>query len=171
MAAFLHQRRGYPICVSDDSRSAPSVTLQVELPATPESAARARAAVFAEDHLAADTLENVLVVVSELFANSVRHAGLGPDDTVSVHVTYLPHQVRVAVTDRGVGFDRGRVMQIPPSPRGGFGLRIVDHVAERWGTAPESGTAWAEIARPSPLGGGNTVRADSRGAPAGNGPA
>ena len=120
-------------------------SLWLELPARPQSVAAARAGVADLDSLDERTREAVLIVVSELVTNAVRHAGLTSAESVIVRASRLADRVRVEVVDNGPGFDRDRVAEIPPSVHGGFGLRLVEQLAERWGVAPDTGTVWAEI--------------------------
>lgn len=81
--------------------------------------------------------EDVLLVVSELVSNSVRH---GDCDAVDVKVEAEDDYVRVEVTDDGEGFDL-------ESPRGeGLGLFLVDKLARSWGVVDDGRfTVWAEI--------------------------
>ena len=81
--------------------------------------------------------EDVLLVVSELISNSVRHSHSTEIDlTVSAHDGHI----RVEVSDDGPGFT-------PDTPRGdGLGLTIVEKLAERWGlVSGERFTVWAEL--------------------------
>ncbi|HEU4895478.1 MAG TPA: ATP-binding protein [Acidimicrobiia bacterium] len=83
--------------------------------------------------------DDVVLVVSELVSNSVRH---GASEGIDVKVTNRNGRVRVEVTDDGPGFDAS-------APRGeGLGLTIVERLADRWGMQ-DSGqrfTVWAELA-------------------------
>lgn len=82
--------------------------------------------------------EDVLLVVSELVSNSVRH---GSSDDIGVKVTSRGGQIRVEVTDEGPGFDVN-------DPRGeGLGLAIVEKLADRWGMRDgrQKFTVWAEL--------------------------
>jgi anti-sigma regulatory factor (Ser/Thr protein kinase) len=74
-----------------------------------------------------------VLLVSELFSNSLRHSGSGgPGGTVAVTVTCGGGVVRVEVTDRsGPG-----VPALRPGDgvaEGGRGLLLVAGLAERWG--------------------------------------
>lgn len=81
--------------------------------------------------------EDVLLVVSELVSNSVRH---GACDAVDVKVEAVDDYVRVEVTDDGEGFEL-------EAPRGeGLGLFLVDQLSRSWGVVNDGRfTVWAEI--------------------------
>jgi len=83
--------------------------------------------------------DDVLLLVSELVTNSVRHSGSGKID---VRVSTADGHIRVEVSDSGPGFDVA-------DPRGdGLGIDIVAKLAERWGySSGERFTVWAELAR------------------------
>ena len=86
---------------------------------------------------------DLLVLVTELVTNAVRHAGLGPEDTVVLHLAAAAGVVRVEVCDGGPGFDpAGR----EPGPGGGFGLVLLRRLADRWGVDLRGGAcAWFEL--------------------------
>jgi len=82
--------------------------------------------------------EDVVLVVSELVANSVRH---GASSNIDVRVAAQTDRIRVEVTDNGPGFS-------VDDPRGeGLGLLIVDKLADRWGMEDggQKFTVWAEL--------------------------
>ena len=105
--------------------------LALELPVEPESAAAARRAVESNLSLEGETLETVKLLVSELVTNSVRHAGLPASAEIGLRVFAAEKLVRVEVTDAGPGFDPANRPE--PSEAGGWGLRLVDAMADRWG--------------------------------------
>jgi two-component sensor histidine kinase len=107
----------------------------------------ARRAVLAGDGIVpASVRPDILLLVTELVTNAVRHAGAGPKRPVRVELMRRPRRVRVEVTDSGPGFERGPE-EPSPNGSGGWGLVMVDRVADRWGIASESGTTcvWFEI--------------------------
>jgi anti-sigma regulatory factor (Ser/Thr protein kinase) len=117
----------------------------LDLPAQPRSAALARAGVAELRVADGAPRDALLIVVSELVTNAVRHAGMNPEALLTVSATLLSDRVRVEVVDHGAGFDRSSVATVRPSVRGGFGLRIVEALSDRWGVGPDEGTVWAEV--------------------------
>ncbi len=96
--------------------------------------------------MAADMVERLKLLVSELVTNSVVHAGLSTGDRIAVAVAVAPASGRVEVCDPGPGFE------LPPAPGlddvRGRGLMLVDTVADRWGVARGDLTrVWFEIDR------------------------
>ncbi|HEU4319870.1 MAG TPA: ATP-binding protein [Acidimicrobiia bacterium] len=83
--------------------------------------------------------DDVLLLVSELVTNSVRHSG---SEEIDVKVSTIDGHIRVEVSDSGPGFDAA-------DPRGdGLGIDIVQRLAERWGyTSGDRFTVWAELER------------------------
>jgi CheY-like chemotaxis protein/anti-sigma regulatory factor (Ser/Thr protein kinase) len=108
---------------------------------SPLSASAARTFVVdAAEELGLDPdLETLRLLVSELATNAIKHARTSFD----VCVEGTTGGLRVEVCDRSL------VAPAPtaPSDRGGFGLGIVDTMAERWGIVPTSdGKAiWFEL--------------------------
>jgi anti-sigma regulatory factor (Ser/Thr protein kinase) len=93
-----------------------------------------------------EKLEDVRLVVSELVTNSILHAGLSPDDQVSLTIRVSAGSVRGKVCDLGPGF------KAPSEPRarsdlsGGWGLPIVETISDRWGVEQNRHTCvWFEI--------------------------
>ncbi|MDP9342587.1 MAG: ATP-binding protein [Actinomycetota bacterium] len=123
--------------------------MDLELPGGPLAPKMARAAVAElEEELPPEVLDDVRLVVSELVTNSVRHGGAGPAERVQLRITLEESIVRLEVSDPGPGPPTGR-----PEPRsdqtGGWGLLVVDRVADRWGVRPgrpgRPPAVWAEL--------------------------
>ena len=113
------------------------------LRARPEAAAAARRLLVREG-LDPDLDHTVCLLVSELVSNSVRHAGLGPDERIVFAARLTDDFARVEIRDGGSGFDPDIRHQAQ-----GFGLRLVDMLASRWGVdSDSSGTrVWFEVDR------------------------
>ena len=113
----------------------------------PGAAAEARRALEGlNDLLPPEKLEDVRLLVSELVTNSVVHAGLSPEEAITVTVTLRGGLARGEVRDRGAGFEPPQEPTPKPDLAGGWGLYIVDKVADRWGVAHTgSKSVWFEI--------------------------
>ena len=121
--------------------------IDVKLAPEPEVVTTARHAL---DRLAnllpSEKLEDVRLMVSELVTNSVRHAGLPPNEQISLTVVISDGSVHGRVCDPGPGFEKPS----EPRPRtdlsGGWGLPIVERISDRWGVE-RNGCAcvWFEI--------------------------
>ena len=92
--------------------------------------------------LAADAVEDALLVVEELVANVVDHART----PFQLAVQLSGHVLRVAVRDRAGGLPELRPFD-PEAPRG-RGLQVVTTLAVRWGCdRHEQGkTVWVDLA-------------------------
>jgi hypothetical protein len=89
-------------------------------------------------------LYDLLTIVTELVTNSVRH---GPGAPIDVRLQVADDgTVRGEVEDQGEG--EVAIREITCGA-GGFGLRLVDAVAERWGVHEGSTHIWLEL-RPCP---------------------
>jgi anti-sigma regulatory factor (Ser/Thr protein kinase) len=111
--------------------AAPSTSF--ELPGTPEAALAARRELIAANgSLSAGVRDDVLLLVTELVTNAVRHGSAGPDRPVRVELGIHPELVRVAVFDHGRGF-RKPAASPNPDADGRWGLFLVDQLADRWG--------------------------------------
>jgi anti-sigma regulatory factor (Ser/Thr protein kinase) len=78
--------------------------------------------------------ESVILMVSELATNAVRHTG----HRFTVFVEVAHGAVRVEVTDPGPGLPIKRYPA--PTDLSGRGLRIVESLANQWGVEPASPT-------------------------------
>ena len=80
--------------------------IDLRLPPEPEVVTTARHALDQLTNLLPpEKLEDVRLVVSELVTNSIRHAGLSPDERISLTVTVSAGSVRGRVCDPGPGFE------------------------------------------------------------------
>src|SRR3954447_25509933 len=125
----------------------PAETLVLELASGPTAGSGARRALLAGNGILPSSVrDDVLLLVTELVTNAVRHSGAGANGLVRVELRPGPDTVRVAVSDGGTGF----AADSPPErggAEGGWGLALVDRIADRWAVTPTaSGTcAWFEI--------------------------
>jgi len=113
----------------------------VELLVSPRAPGQARRWVSEQgSDLPRGTLDLLLLLVSELVTNSVRHSGAVPGERLQIGLERGDGTIHVDVQDPGAGFDRH---DLRPGPHG---LRIVQAGADRWGV-DSSGptTVWFEL--------------------------
>lgn len=125
------------------SESGAGDSLDLVVPATPDMLSSVRAA-LTELRLPARALVDARLLVSELVANSMRHARLGPNDTIRVTAQVGNGRLRVDVVDGGRGGTPVPAGGIPrPSAESGWGLYLVETLSSRWGYS--SGRYWFEL--------------------------
>jgi len=127
-----------------------AVRESVTLAGRAERAERARAArrfvgeILGPGHPSGDV---AILLVSEVFGNSVRHSGSGaPGETVTVAVIAGDSVVRVEVTDRA-GLGTPELRPVGRDGEGGRGLQLVAGLAARWGWRTAGGrvVTWFEL--------------------------
>jgi len=89
---------------------------------------------------------DVRLLVSELVTNSVQHAAVGQDDSITLIVRLTDDTVHCRVQDQGPGFEQP---EVPPEPDAdaGWGLFLVEQLADSWGVDRDARAVWFEIAR------------------------
>jgi anti-sigma regulatory factor (Ser/Thr protein kinase) len=121
--------------------------LSVRFDRGPSAAQAARNALLAlEERVDPPVLDDIRLLVSELVTNAIRHAD-AQSGGVEVDVSIDGPRVRVEVADPGAGFE--------PQPRddemsrpGGWGLYLVDRIADRWGVIRNHmNRVWFELDR------------------------
>jgi anti-sigma regulatory factor (Ser/Thr protein kinase) len=90
-------------------------------------------------------LGDAVLVASELAANAVRHSG-AQNGSLTTCIQREPDRIRISVLDPGLS---GRTAGVPESDGefGGWGLKIVERLALRWGTRRRTDgyAVWAEL--------------------------
>ena len=112
----------------------------------PEAASHARRALSRlRGDLDAPLLETMRLLVTELIANSVKHAGA---DAVGLKVVVGAGAVLVEVSDEGPGF-RPVNRTEGQDQASGWGLFLVERLADRWGVASDDAATrvWFELKR------------------------
>jgi anti-sigma regulatory factor (Ser/Thr protein kinase) len=89
----------------------------------------------------------VALLVTELIANSVKHAGMRPGGSLRLDVTLTETLVRVEVRDGGHGFaPRARDEDSPLESN--WGLHLIERLADRWKVETDPYTVvWFELDR------------------------
>lgn len=118
----------------------------------PSAAAKARAALDASldlfsDVLDEERLEDLRLLTTELVSNSVRHGGSAQPEPIRVKVSVTDASVRVQVVDSGGGFTKD-ITTLKPGDDRGWGLFMVEQLADRWGLNEDgTTTVWFELDR------------------------
>jgi serine/threonine-protein kinase RsbW len=110
---------------------------------------RARRSVMSQltGQLAKTGAAELELVISELVTNSVRHANVGPHQTLTVECATLSDRLRVTVTDPGSRLEP-QLRSPDRVASGGYGLRVVDSLCSAWGVmhGPAGTTSvWCEL--------------------------
>jgi anti-sigma regulatory factor (Ser/Thr protein kinase) len=117
--------------------------IALELPRAPEAPAIARRQLARSfgAALAADQLQTVRLLTSELVTNALLH-GAG---SITLRASLQDHRLHVEVIDEGNGLDRPPPTRHDPDHVGGYGLQIVDSEASRWGVGRGTTHVWFEL--------------------------
>jgi anti-sigma regulatory factor (Ser/Thr protein kinase) len=121
----------------------------IQLPVSTDAGGEARRALN-ELGLDAEMLIDARLLATELVTNSVRHAGLGPSDTIRVVASWSGRVLKLSVQDRPENNSPSSVAgAIRPSPdaESGWGLYFVAQIAHRWGYDAGRGY-WFELKSP-----------------------
>ena len=116
------------------SSSSVRAPITMRLPFTPSSVSVARQRLkdwMRENGSSGEVVEDARVVISELVANSVRHAQPLADGHILVTWTFEDDGLQLSVTDGGSG-TRPRRVKAPSSALAGRGMTIVEVLAEKW---------------------------------------
>jgi len=117
----------------------------ISLPLTTAAPAAARRWADSGATPTPDLRQRMTLLISELVANSVLHSGCTSPDEVGVSIRSIPSGVHVEVTDEGVGIGAAPIASEGVSSVGGFGLRLVESVADRWGYTNDPTRVWFEL--------------------------
>ena len=125
----------------------PPETVELNLPVNEHAPRRGRE--FADEiatwaSLGRERANDLRLLVSELVTNSVRHAGTG---TVRLRASLDEQRLKIEVHDDGRGVVP--VHREPPAvASSGRGLRLVEWLADRWGTNADGDSyVWFELTR------------------------
>lgn len=123
------------------------------IPWSPDASSEARRVVVSDleaREVPDPIIDEAELVLSELVANSLRHASPLTDGTIRVHWKAKNDIVEIEVSDGG-GSTTPSVRRPQPWAPSGRGLRIVRSLAHEWGVLEDRGTVtvWAAVGGPS----------------------
>jgi two-component sensor histidine kinase len=125
------------------TRTANRADVLLAVPPRPDSPRQVRRALENEG-VPEDIAHTLMLLSTEIVGNSVRHAGLADDQQIVFFARLCDDYARVEVADPGIGFDPDTV------ETEGFGLRLLEKLATRWGVEQSRGCkVWFEVDRRS----------------------
>ncbi len=121
----------------------------IELPTTGAAAGLARRELSAIPGIAGELGYKVLLLTTELIALYVEDVEPDPSAKLRLAVIAGSQRMRVEVSGRPPGIAPGTLLHTTATPSlGGYGLRIVDRMADAWGVQGENDTmTWFELER------------------------
>jgi anti-sigma regulatory factor (Ser/Thr protein kinase) len=123
------------------------LALEHELPKTTDAPAMARDAVRGlEGYVMPELVDDAALLVSEVVSNSVKYGG---DGAIRLEIEARPDRLRGEIVDQGHGFDPAtradRALGL--ADEGGWGLHLVEKLADDWGVHEGSTHVWFELRR------------------------
>jgi anti-sigma regulatory factor (Ser/Thr protein kinase) len=103
-------------------------------------------AALAATHHGGWSLDDSLLVASELVTNAVQHSGCEDEQRLKVHVAHHEGSLMISVHDPGLSRDDAQPVENAASDPGGRGLQIIKQLSVRWGSErPDGYRVWAEL--------------------------
>jgi len=111
----------------------------IHLPRRTEAVATARAVVGELAAWLGPRSEDAKLLVSELVTNALKYG----DGNIQLTISGHDAAARFVVCDEGEA--TGPQLRARPDRDGGWGLHLVDRVADRWGVVPRTSHVWFEL--------------------------
>lgn len=134
-------------CLTDPPDAQPSISLRLHGGSGAPFRARRSVLSRLNGQLAQRGAADVALIVSELVTNSVLHANVGPDETLTVECTAIQDRLRITVTDPGSHLEP-HVREPDHHASGGYGLAIIETLCSAWGVVRNNVGAtsvWCEL--------------------------
>ena|SRR5687768_3774306 len=124
-----------------------TLAVEHELPKTGDAPAVARDLIRRlEGPVPAELVDDAALLVSELVTNGVKYGG---DGRIVLQVEAGEDRMRAEIVDQGSGFEpqTRASRKMAPADEGGWGLHLVESLADEWGVHEGSTHVWFEIRR------------------------
>ena len=123
------------------------VAAEYELPKSDAAPGMARDIIHSLDRAVPESVtEDAALLVSELVSNGVKYGG---DGAITLQIRAGAGRLRAEIVDQGNGFEpltrAKRDMEL--TDEGGWGLHLVERLADEWGVYEGSTHVWFEIRR------------------------
>jgi anti-sigma regulatory factor (Ser/Thr protein kinase) len=124
-----------------------SLAVEHELPKNGDAPGLARDFIRSLDgQVPQDLVADANLLVSELVTNGVKYGGEG---RIVLQIEAGPDRMRAEIVDQGSGFEHQTraTRKLTPGDEGGWGLELVETLADEWGVHEGSTHVWFEIRR------------------------
>lgn len=119
-----------------------------DLPATAAAAGLARRELAATPGFAGELAYKALLMTSELIAVYVQDAEPRPGATLRLSIRVTPERMRIEVGGQPLETSADALLNSRETPSlGGFGLQIVERMADAWGVVGGGDAIWFELVR------------------------
>lgn len=146
-------RRARRVPARASTSGADRLELELELERNVQAPALARWAIAErceQLELDASLAQSLILLVSEVVSNAVRHSAADLQMPIELAADFAKQTIHVAITDAGNGFTPRR--RDPGRTHDGYGLYLLEKVADRWGVESKGDTkVWFELLRREPM--------------------
>src|SRR3954454_19727020 len=129
-----------------DVSTMPQARLVLAPDTSAPSKARELLAEVLDDRSSSDQLSKAQLALSEVVNNAVRHGAADDADRIELEIVHIDDLVRVLVMQPRPMPERPSIVSMPEGwATGGYGLAIIDSIADRWGVHVQPQSVWFEI--------------------------
>ena len=121
---------------------------QIALAPDPSAPSKARELLLRvlADQIGSERRRGALLALSEVVTNAVLYGAIDQSEPINLVIERLEDLVRVQVIQPRPVPERLTIADVPEGwSTGGYGLRIVDAVADRWGVQLDPPSVWFEL--------------------------
>jgi anti-sigma regulatory factor (Ser/Thr protein kinase) len=98
------------------------------------------------DRVGSEWFDRAQLALSEVVTNAVRHGGIGGPGPLQLLIERTDGLVTVSVRQPGPVPQRPSIVNMPgPWSTSGYGIRILDAIADRWGVRLDPPSVWFEL--------------------------
>jgi anti-sigma regulatory factor (Ser/Thr protein kinase) len=124
----------------------PEARLALSPDASAPSKARELLGEVLDGHCSSEQLSKAQLALSEVVNNAVQHGPAENQDRIELEIVHVDGLVTVRVIQLGPVPERPSIVNMPEAwSTGGYGLAIIDSIADRWGVQVQPPSVWFDI--------------------------